>query len=129
MIRINCTNNNRELIEAFLWNAYLDVEPYTCAWCGRKFPAQPDTGVSMTGPADDMHYNYHITAENIDGNSVNYDVFDLPKEDTDGCNFKVILAKKSDDEGQEWKNMCKHCWPKYKNMDLDTVYYDLAKYN
>lgn len=111
-LHLNENNENKQW-EAFLHPAYLDDVPYTCACCLKKFPAVPSHGMYIDGfEPDGRHYIFAITPNNRVGNGVNYDPYNLPKEDYEGGIFKVVVSEKSDDEGFTWRNFCKKCWPK-----------------
>lgn len=109
---------------AKLWSAYLDDE-YTCACCGRKFPAGHRTVYLDGYEPDGMHFIYRYTKENRVGNSINYDPYDLPPQDETGGIFKVIVYNEMDDEGYYWRNFCQKCWPKltkYSPEQLASMY-------
>ena len=97
--------------EAFLWPAYLD-DVYTCSCCHRKFPAGHNTIYLDGYEPDGMHFIYAYTDDNRIGNSVDYDPYNLPKEDSEGGIFNVVVANTDDEEGYEWRNFCRNCWPK-----------------
>ena len=96
---------------ATMWNGYID-EPYTCACCGRKFPAGRNDVYLDGYEPDGMHFIYRLTKENRDGNGINYDPYNLPPEDSEGSIFKVVVCNENDDEGYYWRNFCRNCWPK-----------------
>ena len=97
--------------DVVMWNAYID-EPYTCACCGRKFPAgRLDAYLGGYKP-DGMHFIYSLNKQNRVGNNINYDPYNLPPEDEVGGIFKVVLCNDNDDEGYYYRNFCRNCWPK-----------------
>lgn len=97
--------------DVVMWNAYID-EPYTCACCGKKFPAGRNDVYLNGYEPDGMHFIYRLTKENRVGNGINYDPYNLPPEDEEGCIFKVVLCNDNDDEGYYYRNFCRKCWPK-----------------
>ena len=110
---------------ADLWSAYIDDE-YKCACCGKPFPAGHNS-VRLGGhKPDGMHFIFEYTKENRVGNSVNYDPYNLPPEDSEGGIFKVIVGEEADDEGYRWLNFCRNCWPKLTSMSPEEIY---AKYS
>lgn len=110
---------------AVLWPAYIDDE-YKCACCGKRFPAGHNS-VSLGGhKLDGMHFIFEYTKENRVGNSVNYDPYNLPPEDSEGGIFKVIVGEDADEEGYRWLNFCRNCWPKLTSMSPEEIY---AKYS
>lgn len=110
---------------AVLWPAYIDDE-YKCACCGKRFPAGHNS-VSLGGhKPDGMHFIFEYTKENRVGNSVNYDPYKLPPEDSEGGIFKVIVGEDADEEGYRWLNFCRNCWPKLTSMSPEEIY---AKYS
>lgn len=110
---------------ADLWSAYIDDE-YKCACCGKPFPAGHNS-VRLGGhKLDGMHFIFEYTKENRVGNSVNYDPYNLPPEDSEGGIFKVIVGEEADDEGYHWLNFCRNCWPKLTSMSPEEIY---AKYS
>lgn len=112
-LRLSESESNSRKYVVDLWNAYLDDTPYTCACCGKKFPSVEARGAYIDGQVPDgMHFCYTVTGENRMGNSINYDPYHLPKEDSYGALFKVVVSPEDDDEGFEWKNFCRNCWPK-----------------
>lgn len=124
-------NENIELNEddskcfATLWTAYIDDE-YKCVCCGKKFPEGHGTVYLGGHKPDGMHFIYEYTKENRVGNSINYDPYNLPPEDETGGIFKVVVGEEEDEEGYNWLNFCRNCWPKLTNMSPDEIY---AKYN
>lgn len=125
-LRINESNDDRRSRSesgewyAELWNAYLDDE-YTCACCGKKFPAGRYS-VNMGGyTPDGMHFIYEFTKDNRIGNSINYDPYDLPPEDEVGGIFKVVVCNENDDEGYYWRNFCRNCWSKLKKYSPEEL--------
>lgn len=110
---------------ATLWSAYIDDE-YKCACCGKPFPAGHNS-VHLSGhKPDGMHFIFEYTKENREGNGVNYDPYNLPKEDPEGGIFKVVVGEDADDEGYRWLNFCRNCWPKLTSMSPEEIY---AKYS
>lgn len=110
---------------ADLWSAYIDDE-YKCACCGKPFPAGHNS-VRLGGhKPDGMHFIFDYTKENRVGNSVNYDPYNLPPEDSEGGIFKVIVGEEADDEGYRWLNFCRNCWSKLTSMSPEEIY---AKYS
>jgi len=107
---------NQEYAEAgdwyvTMWPAYTD-DVYTCACCGKKFPSGHNSVYLDGYEPDGMHFIYKYTKENRDGNSINYDPYNLPPEDETGGIFKVVLCNENDDEGYYYRNFCRNCWPK-----------------
>lgn len=111
---------------AVLWPAYIDDE-YKCACCGKRFPAGHNS-VSLGGhKPDGMHFIFEYTKENRVGNSVNYDPYNLPPEDSEGGIFKVIVGEDADEEGYRWLNFCRNCWPKLTSMSPEEIYAEYSE--
>lgn len=69
-----------------------------------------------------MHFIYEYTKDNRVGNSVNYDPYNLPPEDSEGGVFKVIVGEEADDEGYRWLDFCRNCWPKLTSKSPEEIY-------
>ena len=69
-----------------------------------------------------MHFIYEYTKDNRVGNSVNYDPYNLPPEDSEGGIFKVVVGEEADDEGYRWLNFCRNCWPKLTSKSPEEIY-------
>lgn len=111
---------------ATLWTAYIDDE-YKCACCGKKFPEGHGTVYLGGHKPDGMHFIYEYTKENRVGNNINYDPYNLPPEDETGGIFKVVVGEDVDDEGYNWLNFCRNCWPKLTDMSPDEIYTKYSK--
>lgn len=101
---------NPNLIDVFMWNAYID-EPfeYECASCGK--PLDPTDYLS--GEESD-YFIYDKSGANGGLNPYN-----LPKEDNVGNPFIPVMSLQGDDEGYAWKNFCKRCWNTKVKRDKD----------
>lgn len=117
---MNCDYSEGDCFAA-LWPAYID-DSYKCACCGKSFPAGHNS-VQLGGhKPDGMHFIYEYTKDNRVGNSVNYDPYNLPPEDSEGGVFKVIVGEEADDEGYRWLDFCRNCWPKLTSKSPEEIY-------
>ena len=117
---LNCDSSKDDCFAA-LWSAYTDDE-YKCACCGKSFPAGHNS-VQLDGhKPDGMHFIYKYTKDNRVGNSVNYDPYNLPPEDSEGGIFKVVVGEEADDEGYRWLNFCRNCWPRLTSKSPEEIY-------
>lgn len=117
---LNCDSSKDDYFAA-LWSAYTD-DDYKCACCGKSFPAGHNS-VQLDGhKPDGMHFIYKYTEDNRVGNSVNYDPYNLPPEDSEGGIFKVVVGEEADDEGYRWLNFCRNCWPKLTSKSPEEIY-------
>ena len=124
---LNCDSSSDDYFAA-LWSAYTD-DDYKCACCGKSFPAGHNS-VQLDGhKPDGMHFIYKYTKDNRVGNSVNYDPYNLPPEDSEGGIFKVVVGEEADDEGYRWLNFCRNCWPKLTSKSPEEIYneYSIAE--
>lgn len=115
------SNSNSKKCSAWLATAYID-DPVRCTCCGKKFPAGHNTVYLDGHEPDGMHFIYTYTQENRDGNSINYNPYNLPPEDAEGGIFKVWVGEDDDDEGYRWLPFCHTCWPKLTDMTPDEIY-------